>query len=528
MLKKIAVFVVAGIIFFTSFILFRPDTTMADSVPSTIRVGLFYNDGFINSAVSSYAISAQKGISIGFWQNNTFSEIFTYMGSPLIVRKDDVSAYHVKIGTEYISYSEAKQNVDLLAQSGIDAYVAFTGKYEVWSGFFNDISSAQQAIDNTYSCVINNDPSFFSIINPAPYNIVIGTNGTNALFIFANPFAFLQFKALPENNPCVLSINNVPYRGVVEVRRLQGSDMTVINIVEMHEYLYGSVPAEIGGRSPAEAIKAQAVAAKMYAINSIGKHAKQGFDICNSVHCQVYKGFSVETPEANAAIDAVKEKVITYNGKLAASIFYFSSSGGMTESSEYVWGTPYPYLVSVEDKYETGRSWNYNWTKVYKVSDIMKMVPDVGEIYGISIDSRSPVGRVTSITIRGSKKQNTYFRERCRTILSLSSQWYDISTDADVSILNKNGQAVKTQLSTKYAASSSQTKILSAINNKVVVMGAGNRTANVSIIPQIYTFTGKGWGHAVGMSQDGAIGMARAGFTYDQILEHYFKGTKVQ
>lgn len=528
MLKKIAVLVVASIILLTPFILFTPDKTMADSIPSIIRVGLFYNDGFINSAVSSFTVNAQSGLIIGFSQNNTFTEIFSHSGTPLIVRKDDISPYHVRIGAEYNSYPEAKQNADLLLQSGIDAYVAFTGKYEIWSGFFSDASAAQQAIDNTYLCTVNNDPSFFSIINPAPYNIVINTNDNNTLFVFANPFAFLQVRPLPQNNPCVLSINNVPYRGTLEVRRLQGSDMTVINIVEMHEYLYGSVPAEIGGRSPAEAIKAQAVAAKMYAVNSRGKNARLGFDVCNSVRCQVYKGYSVETPEANTAIDAVKDKIITYNGKLATAIFYFSSSGGKTESSEYVWGTPYPYLVSVEDKYETGKSWNYNWTKVYKVSDIMKLVPDVGEIYGISIDARSPVGRVTAITIKGSNKQNTYFRERCRTVLSLSSQWYDISTDADVSILNKNGEVVKTQLSTKYVSSSSQTKPVTAINNKIAVMGSGGRTSSVSIIPQTYTFTGRGWGHAVGMSQDGAIGMARAGFTYDQIIEHYFQGTKVQ
>ncbi|MGI6669414.1 MAG: hypothetical protein ACOX4M_08615 [Acetivibrionales bacterium] len=86
----------------------------------------------------------------------------------------------------------------------------------------------------------------------------------------------------------------------------------------------------------------------------------------------------------------------------------------------------------------------------------------------------------------------------------------------------------RTQLGGKKVVTATGVKTIKGSNNKVSLLGADGKLEKVAIVPETYTFTGKGWGHAVGMSQEGAIGMAKAGFTYDQILMHYFQGTKVE
>ncbi|HPV02289.1 MAG TPA: stage II sporulation protein SpoIID, partial [Clostridiales bacterium] len=89
-------------------------------------------------------------------------------------------------------------------------------------------------------------------------------------------------------------------------------------------------------------------------------------------------------------------------------------------------------------------------------------------------------------------------------------------------------EPLKTQLGGKKAVTASGVITVNGVNNKVTIIGADGAVNKAAVVPETYTFTGKGWGHAVGMSQEGAIGMAKAGKTYEEILMHYFQGTKVE
>ncbi|HPD00328.1 MAG TPA: SpoIID/LytB domain-containing protein, partial [Acetivibrio sp.] len=221
----------------------------------------------------------------------------------------------------------------------------------------------------------------------------------------------------------------------------------------------------------------------------------------------------------------------TYNGK-PASVFYFSSSGGRTEDVKNVWGSDgYPYLISVEDKYESGDSWHYNWEVSFTAQKIKQIMIDrgfnLGDILGIFITKRSEAGRATEVVVKGSKDERIYTNGSTRSFLSLDSQWYEITTDADTLVMGVEGEPVKTQLGGKKVMTASGLKTISASGNSVSVVSSGS-IKKIPIIPTIYTIIGKGWGHSVGMSQEGAKGMAKAGFTYKEILAHYFAGTKVE
>ena len=139
-------------------------------------------------------------------------------------------------------------------------------------------------------------------------------------------------------------INDMPYRGYVTLLKQNG--MTVINHVLTEDYLYGVVPKEMPSTWPMGALRAQSIAARTFALKNRNRHNEQGFDLCNTAHCQVYEGSSAETKETTEAVDRTRGEVMFYHGAVIDAVFH-TDSGGMTESAEQVWGRYVPYLRSV-------------------------------------------------------------------------------------------------------------------------------------------------------------------------------------
>lgn len=147
-----------------------------------------------------------------------------------------------------------------------------------------------------------------------------------------------------------VAINGTIYRGSLRVQVNARGTLNVINRVDIEEYLYGVVPAEMGPRryDAIEALKAQAVAARTYAFAHRGQFESEGYDLCATMKCQVYSGIGVEDPLSNAAVDATRGLVLAYEGRYADALFV-STCGGRTENVENVFGEEaVPYLVSVE------------------------------------------------------------------------------------------------------------------------------------------------------------------------------------
>jgi len=323
------------------------------------------------------------------------------------------------------------------------------------------------------------------------------------------------------------------YRGALQVFRKSGKNFTVINIVGFEDYLKGVVPAEIGGSSPAEALKSQAVASRTYAYNQMfpkSAHGSSGFDICATIHCHVYSGKGAETNSSNKAVTETAGEMVYYNGSLAL-VFYYSSNGGSTENVKYVWGSTYPYLVSSVDTFELPGTSNYTWTKTVTYDSISSTMIsrgyDLGTINDVKITDKSPAGRAIQLQVIGSKATKTYTKESCRTAFSLPSQLFDLTTDADTNVLGVSGLVTETRLPSLYVQT---TNGLSKIDNSTVVtsvLGDGGAKSLIHTRPSAFVFKGRGWGHAVGMSQNGAIGRAKAGKTYKEILGFYFPGTTI-
>jgi stage II sporulation protein D len=163
---------------------------------------------------------------------------------------------------------------------------------------------------------------------------------------------------VPSNAESYLSYKGNSYRGIF-VLKASPKGLVLVNILNVENYLKGVVPCELSPDiyNAYEALKAQAVAARTYAVKNLGKNEDLGFDLCDTAACQVYGGLSAEHPLSSNAVEETKAEVASYKGKLINAL-YTSTCGGMTEDIENVFGgKPQPYLKSTECTYEEQKEW---------------------------------------------------------------------------------------------------------------------------------------------------------------------------
>jgi len=498
----------------------------ANQYPDTVRIGLNYG----SDSVPSVSVSAAGGIEIGYSDNGTFKLLVDQPGSqPLIIRKDSyfvktaqgqlveysptegvpydgtiVGPLHIKIGDNAPDYMTAQNLATAALKSGINAYVAYEKGWQVWTGFYGDIKSAEEGLAKVTQQLGTDNAA----ITPESFSrLVVYDSAFNVLMVYGGTDGYLQVWPKQNNNPFVFSANGKRYRGYLEIRRYTNSDLTLINILNIEQYLYGVVPAEIESDSPLEAIKAQAVAARTYTYRCIGKNSKWGFDLVDTVDDQVYKGYDGERPSTNRAVDETKGMKMLYNGNLA-QVFYFASSGGMTANVKEVWGSEIPYLVSVPDPYESETSPNYIWEKTLTAEEIKKILfiknVEIGDIVSVSAEEYSPSGRVTTLRITGTQGSVKYHNQDTRFVFSLNSQKYSIQSAGNVVVKAADGSLKTLALDGRSVVSASGVSTLSSDKTAIAVAGSGNVVRKVSMSSNTYVFSGKGWGHGVGMSQEGA------------------------
>lgn len=279
-----------------------------------------------------------------------------------------------------------------------------------------------------------------------------------------------------------LALDGRRYRGALELRHKSGG-LTAVNIVPVDDYLRSVVPEEMPTDWPAEALKAQSVAARSFALKSRGRHAAEGYDLCTTTHCQLYKGIASEKTASTAAVRATRGEVLTYGGQPIEALFH-TDSGGMTESSEDVWGSHVPYLRAVRDT-PLG---TMPWTKTMSTADLEKKLAAKGHAIGRlraieltplavgrAAKDRTASGRVKAMTVTGTKGTATLTGTAWRSLLGLKSTLFDAKLTKDS-----------------------------------------------------VTFTGFGAGHGLGISQWGAERLAGTGKSYADILHHYYTGVTLQ
>ncbi len=293
---------------------------------------------------------------------------------------------------------------------------------------------------------------------------------------------------VPENKNSVVWIGDRWYRGSVYVIPT-GKGLTAINYVDLEQYLYSVLGAEMNGNWPQEALKAQAVAARSFALARQEGAYRNGslFDVDDTTRTQVYNGVQSESAGTRQAVAATTGQVLSYNNRIVEGVFH-SSAGGCTENAADVWGgSPSPYLVSVVNSYDQGAP-VYQWSKTFSVSELSSHF-NVGNVQRIEPTKTTPVcKRIKEMRIIGDRGQQIVSGDKVQDVLDLKSTLFAISPQFQP------------------------------------VASKGN------VKPTIASFVvnGRGFGHGAGMSQWGAYNMARQGARYDQILQEYYKNTEIR
>jgi stage II sporulation protein D len=508
----------------------------SNEIPERIKIGIRYGQ----NAVPNVSLHSVGGFEFGYYQGNEFISLARFDENDKINIQKDISAnkqppYHIQIGNEFGSKQEAEIFIKSLPDLANTPYIAYENGWKVWFGMCATYEKAIETCDSIQSIIPNIELNILPIDNK---RVQVLDEGGNILLVYNTKDQPYHFRSQG-----IIQMDGKNFRGDIIIQRYSDSDLTVINDMSLTEYLYGVVPREMSGSWPLEAQKAQAVAARNYAILSMKKHAQHGFDLCASTHCQVYGGYESEHPRSRQAVDETKNKVLTCNGKLI-SAFYHSNSGGRTENSENVWSTPLDYIKGVDDPYSIG-SPNDSWTKPYTKKEIEGILASkglsVGELKDISIQEKSVNGRVLKLEIIGSAGKRILEKEQIRSVFgynNIKSTWFEIKKDATaegslllVHIVGDPMEQPKSiNLQNQYVITASGLKEITASNGQNVFNG--NKYVEISDYPSIpsgqYVFNGKGWGHGLGMSQWGAKKMAEEGFNYEQILTHYYTGTKVE
>lgn len=287
----------------------------------------------------------------------------------------------------------------------------------------------------------------------------------------------LPLRLFPDGGQIYL--NGRPYRGTIEIAEGKGG-LLVINEIPIEAYLAGIINNEISSKWPEDVIKTQAVIARTYALFNRNKRAGAPWHVESSVMGQVYSGSSAEDSSALSAVAATAGEVLMFDGEPALTV-YHSNAGGMTEASSSVWSRDYPYLVPVESPFDAGApryEWDHTAAAATLGDEIRRSGRSIGEPREIKVLERTGAGRVKLLAIRDSEGGEVRLSgEELRSVLGYSvlrSTMFDVERGGEM-----------------------------------------------------FLFKGRGSGHGVGLSQWGAKGMAENGYSYRQILRHFYPGTEL-
>jgi len=279
-------------------------------------------------------------------------------------------------------------------------------------------------------------------------------------------------------------INKRPYRGRLRLYADDKDGLLVVDELDIEEYLAGIINYEISSAWPQDAVMAQAVAARTYVLYRMERAPSWPYDIEGTTAGQVYKGAASEDEAATRAVNRCRGEVLVYDGKFALTV-YHSNGGGRTDAAEDIWsggGEYYPYLRSVQSPYDAA-SPRYRWDFAIPAYIFGKILRGEGHNIGtpgsLKLEDITPGGRVKSIRLRdGHGRTLTLGGEELRRLFG-----YSILRSSVFTVSHERG---------------------------------------------LFIFSGRGSGHGVGMSQWGARGMAEAGYSYKEILRHYYPGARLK
>lgn len=533
-MKKLILFnVVLTLIFI---IIVQNYNAMASSIPLT-EIST-YNEYSNTSAAPSFGDTIRIGLES------------RYLNAPQV----GLANSSVLVGIYYSGF------LPIANLQGQNFSVVIDNNYYLRTGAtFNDFTSAQSSA--TYGTIIGTTGTLFShYIGPfltsyealqaqplhAPTVLVLPNTNRVTLMDDNSPLlTSVQPLQFIDGNGGLIYLGNRSYRGVLETGRHTGQGITPVNIINIEEYLFSVVPSEMPASWHLEALKAQAIAARSFTYTRRGSHNHLGYELCDTIFSQVYSGTEIEHPNSTKAVIQTQGIMAFYNGNVILAT-YFSSSGGFTEYSENVWIEALPYLRSVASPHEIGA---LEWERTFTLSEISLLANslNIGNVTSISI-SHTPNGRVESLILNGAN--GTYYieRESIRTFFA-PSPGGSLPSRNFVMVGGQNATHMRSGAYLRNIATISQNNLYqSSIYNFYAIYAYGSIIAvdnptligyykyNLSYQPiQIkestsynIVFSGRGWGHGVGMSQFGANSLAQLGYNHIAILQHYYTGVEIR
>jgi stage II sporulation protein D len=274
-----------------------------------------------------------------------------------------------------------------------------------------------------------------------------------------------------------IAVDGTPYRGSFVVQVDPDGEITVVNVIDLEQYLYGVVGSEMPATWPAAALRAQAVVARTYAVGRLGIRDDVGYDLVAGEEDQAYRGTDGESQAVVASVDATRGVILVYEGQIVHA-YYSADDGGYTADGADL-SDPQPYLVPVRDPYASGspdRSWSAQVDAADFAQSVNALIAPVGSLTAVTIGSFDDSGRLRSVQVTGSSGATALsgfdFRRLAGRHLVRSTRISSVALDGRVILVN-----------------------------------------------------GTGFGHGVGMSQWGARTMAAESFDYAGILRFYYKGS---
>ena len=459
-----------------------------------VRVGLYYYDesSSVRNGTLDYANLENEvgsGYELGYYDED---REFHAIGSTdetaitmVIDRNTDtdhghVGCYHILLPGSYGSFEEARSAASAY-KGGFPAYYdgvfrALVGDYDSAAGASADAAArgiAGEAFSASAYCVAVTRTADASII----FEFDCGTDYS------------LGVRPISRSGEKTETwFKGYTYNGGFEYVRRTGGKLTVVNVVDIEDYVKGVITYEMSADWPLEALKAQALCARTYVASYIGSstyYVNYGFDVTNDTYCQVYRGTNLSTDSSDRAVDETAGVYITYDGEPISAMFS-SSHGGGSEDSENITGSVTPYLRGVLDPYEAAAdelNSRSSWVVGFTPAELARMVSRSGNTLDsiVSVEAEhSDTGNVIALTFTDGAGRTASFE---------GADCYRLCT---------------------------ATIGLSSIHFTVTDTGAG------------FAFEGSGWGHSLGMSQYGAYAMADTyGYTYDQIVNFYYTGVEL-
>ncbi len=434
----------------------------------TVRVGLRYED------TAAYEAELENlsggGFAFGYYDaERNFVEIDRCGDSRImVVGYGNNPLWHILLNAGFDTREEAEQTAALYEGKAIrlgERERVYFGSFRNW--------------DDAFETIRDNKLGARPFTDAMPELRVLSERDARVVFQPEDPYAELAVLPLPVGGEALTAFRDEIYRGGFAFRVFENDRLTVINLIRLEDYVRGVVPYEMDPQWPIEALRAQAICARTYAVYNRDGYSQYGFDLTDNTESQVYRGCREATASTDYAVESTVGQMIRYQGEIC-EIYYFAADGGSTEDGVHVFQADRPYLRGKLDPFEATvnyplSSWEVRCDGAQITERLRRRGYEMGTVVQLQPEY-SETNNVIAITFQDEFGKTLRLEGRpCYTALRLNSCHFSVHRDEES-----------------------------------------------------FVFTGAGLGHSCGMSQWGAYAMAlNFGYSCEDIIRFYYTGAYI-